>query len=152
MKSKNGGVEMEKLTGEVEAYYIKQGGTALLDVARDVYADGANRAFEDAIGIGIRNTVSALYEANVSDDKIIHLLNKYWGIPMNEAEDRLLFEKSESVIRALRHYLKMQGYSQSDVQHFMITNKAIIKIKHDRELWKMKDNPEKLFKAVQSID
>lgn len=143
---------MRKLTGEVVAYYIKQGGTALLDVARDVYAEGANRAFEDAIGIGIRNTVSALYEANVSDDKIIHLLNKYWGIPMNEAEDRLLFEKSESVIRALRHYLKMQGYSQSDIQHFMITNKAIIKIKHDRELWKMKDNPEKLFKAVQSID
>ena len=149
MKSKNGGVEMEKLTGEVVAYYIKQGGTALLDVVRDVYADGANRAFEDAIEICIGNTVSALYDANVSDDKIIHLLNKYWGIPMSESEDRLLFEKSESVIRALRHYLKMQGYSQSDIQHFMITNRAIIKIKHDRELWKMKDNPEKLFKIVQ---
>lgn len=39
---------MEKLTGEVVAYYIKQGGTALLDVVRDVYADGANRAFENA--------------------------------------------------------------------------------------------------------
>lgn len=149
MKSKNGGVEMEKLTGEVVAYYIKQGGTALLDVVRDVYADGANRAFEDAIEIGIGNTVSALYETNVSDDKIIHLLNKYWGIPMSEAEDRLLFEKSGSVIRALRHYLKMQGYFQSDIQHFMITNRAIIKIKHDRELWKMKDNPEKPFKIVQ---
>lgn len=140
---------MEKLTGEVVAYYIKQGGTALLDVVRDVYADGANRAFEDAIEIGIGNTVSALYEANVSDDKIIHLLNKYWGIPMNEAEDRLLFEKRESVIRALRHYLKMQGYSQSDIQHFMNTSRANIKIRHDRELWKMKDNPEKLFKVIQ---
>ena len=61
---------MGKLTGEVVADYIKQGGTALLDVARDVYADGTNRAFEDAIEIGIGNTVSALYEANVSDDKI----------------------------------------------------------------------------------
>lgn len=140
---------MGKLTGEVVADYIKQGGTALLDVARDVYDDGTNRAFEDAIEIGIGNTVSALYEANVSDDKIAHLLNKYWGIPMNEAEERLLFEKSESAIRALRHYLKMQGYSQSDIQHFMITSRAIIKIRHDRELWKMKDNPEKLFKAVQ---
>lgn len=140
---------MEKLTGEVVAYYIKQGGTALLDVARDVYADGANRVFGDAINIGIRNTVSALYEANVSEDKITHLLNKYWGIPMNEAEDRLLFEKSESVIRALRHYLKMQGYSQSDIKHFMFTNRESIKIKHDRELCKMKDNPEKLFKIVQ---
>ena len=140
---------MKKLTEEVVAYYIKQGGTALLDVVRNVYADGANRAFEDAINIGIRNTVSALYEANVSEDKITHLLNKYWGIPMTEAEDRLLFEKSESVIRALRHYLKMQGYSQSDIKHFMFTNRARIKIKHDRELWKMKDNPEKLFKIVQ---
>ena len=140
---------MAKLTAEVVADYIKQGGTSLLDVARDVYADGANRAFEDAIEIGIGNTVSALYEANVSDDKIAHLLNKYWGIPMNEAEDRLLYEKSDSVIRALRHYLKMQGYSQSDIQHFMITSRSIIKIRHDRELWEMKDNPEKLFKAVQ---
>lgn len=43
----------------------------------------------------------------------------------------------------------MQGYSQSDIQHFMITSKAIKKIKHNRELWKMKDNPEKLFKVVQ---
>ena len=85
---------MGKLTGEVVADYIKQGGTALLDVARDVYADGTNRAFEDAIEIGIGNTVSALYEANVSDDKIAHLLNKYWGIPMNEAEERLLFENA----------------------------------------------------------
>lgn len=143
---------MKKLTGEVVAYYIKQGGTALLDVTKDVYAEWGNLAFEDAIDIGIRNTVSVLYEANVSDDKITHLLNKYWGIPVNEAEDRLLVEKYESVIRALRHYLKMQGYSQSDIQHFMIANRAIIKIKHDRELWKMKDNPEKLFKAVQSID
>lgn len=140
---------MEKLTGEVVADYIKQGGTALLDVAREVYADGANRAFEDAIDIGIRNTVSALYEANVSDDKITHLLNKYWGIPMNEAEDRLLVEKYESVIRTLRHYLKMQGYSQSEIQHFMNTSRAKIKIRHDRELWKMKDNPEKLFNVIQ---
>lgn len=84
---------MEKLTGEFVANYIKQGGTALFDFARDAYADGVNCAFGDAIEIGIGNTVSALYEANVSDDKIAHLLNKYWGIPMNEAEDRLLFKK-----------------------------------------------------------
>lgn len=30
---------MKKLTGEVVAYYIKQGGTALLDVTKDVYAE-----------------------------------------------------------------------------------------------------------------
>lgn len=45
--------------------------------------------------------------------------------------------------------LKMQGYSQSDIQHFMNTSRANIKIRHDRELWKMKDNPEKLFKVIQ---
>ena len=60
---------MGKLTGEVVADYIKQGGTALLDVARDVYADGTNRAFEDAIEIGIGNTVSAFYDYKQSNHK-----------------------------------------------------------------------------------
>lgn len=140
---------MSKITGEMVVDYIKQGGNALLNIARDVYADEANHAFCDAIEIGITNTVEALYDANLADDQVVNLLVKHWGITMEEAENRLIFEKSQSVVRTLRHFLKMQGYSQQEIQHFMLTTKAMQKIRHDKELWKMKDNPEKLFKAVQ---
>lgn len=129
------------------------GGKALANLALEVYGESINQAGEsaylDAIEIGITNTISALYDTDTSDDEIIRVLNKFWGINKNEAEERLLYEKHNAVSRELKHYLKMQGFSSEDITRFMLSNKASAKIRHNHELLKLRRTPEKLMKEVQ---
>ena len=51
----------------------------------------------------------------------------------------------------LKRYLKMQGYSKREISEFMKSNMALIKISHNKELWELRRNPEKLMKAVQEL-
>ncbi|MCP1100899.1 hypothetical protein M2454_000108 [Aequitasia blattaphilus] len=99
--------------------------------------------------MGITNTIAALYDVGVNDEEIARVLNKFWGISSREVDERILFEMHNAAKRELRHYLKMQGYSDVDIQHFMISTKADAKISHDKDLWKLSKTPEKLFKAVK---
>jgi len=144
---------MAKITSEdVKEDFIK-GGKLVVDFAKKFYRESLNQAgniaFSEGIEIGIENTIAALYDADVDDEVIVRLLNKHWGISNDEAEERLIFEKSQAAIRELRRYLKLQGYSTAEANQFMRTNMASIKIKRDADLRKLRRNPEKLMKAVQ---
>ena len=144
---------MAKVSSEDIKDFFVEGGKLVAGVALNFYGESLNQAgdeaFSDAIEVGIGNTVAALYDADVGDDVIIRLLNKYWGIGNDEAEERLIFEKSQAAVRELKRYLKLQGYSTAEVTQFMRTSKASIKIKHGAELRKLRRNLEKLMKAVQ---
>lgn len=107
-----------------------------------------DEAYYEALEIGISNTIAALHDTNVKDEEIIRVMNKYWGIAALEVEKRLLREKGDSVVNALRYHLKMQGYNDGDIQHFMIHNKVGKKIRNNPELCKLKNSPEKLKKLV----
>ncbi len=109
----------------------------------------AEEAFLQAIEIGIENTIASLYDTNVNDDEIISALNKFWGINKNEAESRIIYEKSKATIRELEYYLKMQGWDASKINQFMKSNMVRIKIRHNNELWKLRRKPEKLMQEVQ---
>ena len=141
-----------KITKEDVLNRLKRGATNIGVLAFEIYGEIINeesqRAFSDAIEIGIENTIASLYDAGVQDDEIIRVVCEHWGIKKTEAEDRLLYEKSQSTIRSLKHYLKMQGFSKSEVQQFMLSNNVCIKVKKNRELWKLKNNPKKLMKTV----
>lgn len=133
--------------------YLETGGKIVAGLALKLYGESINQAgeaaFSDAIEIGITNTVAALYDTDVDDEEIIRVLNKYWGINRDEAEERLVFEKYQSAIRELKRYLKMQGFSAKEIHQFMLSNNASIKIKRNNELWKLRRKPEKLMKEVQ---
>ncbi|SES64766.1 hypothetical protein SAMN02910413_0275 [Pseudobutyrivibrio sp. C4] len=128
---------------------LRNGLGALREGIAEAHFERVDEAYFEAIEIGVSNTISALHDANVKDDEIIRVMNKYWGIPFAEAEDRLLIEKSESVKASLCHYLKLQGYSEQEIRRFMIHNNVGSKISNNKELWKLKNNPEKLMKAVE---
>jgi len=133
--------------------YLKEGGKFAADLAKKLYGDSINQAgeaaFSDAIETGITNTIAALYDADVGDEEIFRVLNKYWSIDRDEAEERLLFEKKQAPIRELKQYLKMQGFSKTEINNFINSNQAAIKVRHNKELWKLRRNPEKLMKEVQ---
>lgn len=146
---------MSKISSDDVKNYLAAGGKTVVNFALKLYGDSINQAgeaaFSDAIEIGITNTMAALYDADVDDDEIIRVLNKYWGINRNEAEERLVYEKSQAAIRELERYLKMQGFSAIEINQFMKANNASTKIRHNNELWKLTRKPEKLMKAIQDL-
>ena len=82
---------------------------------------------------GINNCISCLYEANVDDDKIINLLNKYWNIPYIEAKERLNSIKYDMAYDCLSEYLWNQGKGQEYWQK----NKIGKRLRNNPYLWKL---------------
>lgn len=144
---------MGKLKNEDIKEYLKEGKEILGNLFINIYGESLNRvsedAFSEAIEKGIENTIASLYDADVSDDEIIRVLNKFWGINKSEAESRIIYEKSQATIREVKHYLKMQGWSDIRIKDFMKLNRVSIKIRHNNELWKLRRRPEKLIQEVQ---
>ena len=141
-----------KLTKADVVNYLEKGIKSVGAWALNIYGESLNQAgeqaFSEAIEFEIKNTISALYDAKVNDKEICRVVSEHWGISYQEAEDRLVWEKQQATIRALKQYLKLQGYSGIDIDSFM--RKSNVRIRHEKELWKLKDAPEKLFKALQS--
>lgn len=133
---------------------VIKGGKAIGDFAIDFYGEELNRAgdeaFNQAIEIGIENTISALYDAKVGDREIIRVVKEYWGIDTVEAENRLVWEKQQATIRSLLQYLKLEGYSKKYIETF--THSVKIYIHHEKDLWKLKDNPEKLYNILKNYN
>ena len=133
---------------------LKDGGKLIGALALRIYGESLDQvgeqAFSEAIELGIENTIASLYDAKVSDKEIIRVVCEHWGISHQYAEDRLVWEKQQAAIRSLRQYLKLQGYSSLDIKEFMSESKALVRIRHEKDLWKLKDAPEKLFKTLQS--
>lgn len=141
-----------KLTKADVVNYLEKGIKSVGAWALNIYGESLNQAgeqaFSEAIEFGIENTISALYDAKVNDKEICRVVSEHWGISYQEAEDRFVWEKQQATIRALKQYLKLQGYSGIDIDSFM--RKSNVRIRHEKALWKLKDAPEKLFKALQS--
>ncbi len=144
---------MSKINSEDVKEWLAAGGKIVAGLTLKFYGDSINQAgetaFSDAIEIGISNTIAALYDADVDGEEIVRVLNKYWGINRDEAEERLVHEKKQAAIRELERFLKMRGFSAIEIKQFMKSNNALIKIKHNNELWELRRKPEKLMKAVQ---
>ena len=73
---------MSNITGDDVKNYLKKGGKFAGEIALEILGESINqagaRAFSDAIEIGIKNTIMALLDTDVSDDEIIRVLNKHW--------------------------------------------------------------------------
>lgn len=136
--------------------FLKTGREFIGNLALKFYGDTLNqageKAFSQAIEIGIENTIAALYDANVEDKVIIHVVCEHWGITVSEVEERLINEKFEAVIRELCKYLRLQGFTESEITDFIKINQVRTKIRHNTDLWKLKNNPEKLLKIIKSND
>ena len=147
---------MSNITADDVKDYLKRGGKFVGEIALDILGESINqageRAFSDAIEIGIKNTIMALLDTNVSDDEIIRVLNKYWGINQDESEKRIAFEKGAITIDELKRYLQLQGFSDNEIHQFMFSNHASIKIRYNCDLWKLRHTPDKLMKEIQDLE
>lgn len=62
--------------------FFKSGGRVLGELAIEIYGrtidQKGEQAFSEAIEIGIKNTVTALYSAKVEDKEILRVLSETW--------------------------------------------------------------------------
>lgn len=144
---------MGRLAVEKVKECIEKCGGITVDIALNIWGETIKQegeaAFAEALEIGIANTIAAMYDANNQDESIINALNKYWGITYEEAEQRLLFEKSQSTIRELERYMKLQGFTEKDIRLFFKENKVASQVRHNRELWELRRKPDKLMQRVK---
>ena len=61
-------------------------------------------------------------------------------------DKRLNFVKTNMTINALKEYLEEQWYSTNIIKEMFMEKKIGIIIRHDKKLWELRDNPEKIFK------
>lgn len=145
---------MSKINSNDVKDYFLTGGDYVIDLVRkshgEIIDQVGEEVFLNTIEVGITNTIASLYDANIEDDEIIRVLNKFWGINKYEAEDRILFEKKEATKRELRYYLKMQGYTLGQINRIM--KEASLEINHNNELWELKDRPEVLMEKLKYKD
>lgn len=144
---------MSNITSDDVKNYLRSGGKFIEEFALNILGESINeagaKAFSDAIEIGIRNTIWALLDTNVSDDEITCVLNKHWGINQNESEKRIIFEKSSLTINELKRYLRLQGLSDNEIHEFMFSNNASTKIRHNSYFWELRHTPDRLAKEIQ---
>ena len=135
---------------------LKDGVHLLGVLAMRLYGESLNQvgeeAFSDAIQQGIENTIACLYAANVDDKTIIHVVSEQWGLKISEIEDRIVWEKEKATLQALKQYLRLQGYSDLEIEQFMKASNAGIKIRHEHELLRLKEAPQKLMEAIQKSE
>ena len=127
------------------------GASCLSETIKELYDKKSVQAFNDATEIGMSNMIAAMYEAGVDDDLIIKMLSKYWGIEQQDAVQRIVFEKQNLCTRELSRYLQLQGYSESEINTLLRDQRVKIKIRHNKELLKLWNNPQKLLKDIQRI-
>ena len=147
-------VEREEKSMNAEAVrdFFISGGKIIGNLAISLYGKSLDvagkNAFSDAIEIGITNSITALYNADVKDEVILREMTAVWGISKDEAIDRLLIIKGNCAIEALKQHLRLQGWDDAEIRHFMITTHAAHTIRNNHDLWKLKNTPDKLYKAV----
>lgn len=147
---------MSNITSDDVKNYLIKGGKFIEEFALNILGESINqagaKAFSDAIEIGIKNTIWALLDANVSDDEITRVLNKHWGINQNESEKRIIFEKGSLTIDELKRYLRLQGLSDNEIHEFMFSNSAPTKIRHNSYFWELRHTPDRLVKEIQDLN
>lgn len=147
---------MGKVTSEMVKEYLSRGAEWAGDALRDAYRrnidEAEEAAFCEGIEIGISNTIKVLLEANIKDDQIIQLLNKYWGIVYDESVNRLAFEKQRMMVSELKEYMLLQAWTNEAVDDYIRENRVSMKIRRNPKLMQYKGKPDKLMKAIENID
>lgn len=106
------------------------------------------KGFNEAIYIGINNTVRCLLESSASDDKIRMLMKKYWDISAYETNKIIEYCKLDILLALLDDYLNKQGYKTQEKREIKKDKDIVNKIENNVNMyWRYRDSIEKLYKS-----
>ena len=88
-------------------------------------------------------------ESKIKDAEIVRLLQKYYGLRENEAQEQIRIERTINYpCRELESYLmSTEGLSQQEAQDYIIDHGTVDLLQQERGLWKL--SPKELLKRIE---
>lgn len=129
--------------------YLASAGSFLFDTMREAVWRHEDESVQAERLAGMSTTVAALYDAKIKDDEIIRLIQKYYGVTENEAQEMLRIEKTiEHPCRELQSYLmREEALSADEAREFVIDHGTVDMLRETHGLWKL--SPEELLNRIE---
>lgn len=118
------------------------------EVLNDLISDERIEAFDQGIEIGIENTIRALIDASVHEDKMITAIQKSWGLSREDSAQRIGSVKRKIAREDLEEYLLCKGKSKIAVNKFIWDYSVIIRLNHDESLISLWNKPGQLYEKL----
>lgn len=115
------------------------------EVLNDIISDERIEAFDQGIEIGIENTIRALIDASVHEDKMITAIQKSWGLSREDSAQKIGSVKRKIALEGLEEYLLCIGKSKFAINKFKQEYSVIIRLNHDESLISLWDKPKQLY-------
>ena len=124
-------------------------GYFLLDTTREAVLRLDDETAQQEREAGISILTAALYESKIKDAGIVRLLQKYYGIRENEAQEQIRIERTiNHPCRELESYLmSTEGFSQQEAQDYIIDHGTVDLLRQERGFWKL--SPKELLKRIE---
>ena len=129
--------------------YFAGAGYFLLDTTREAVLRHEDETVQQEREAGISILTAALYEAKIKDPEIIRLLQNYYGLRENEAQEQLRIEKTiNHPCSELESYLMSEeALSQQEAQDYIIDHGTVDLLRQESGLWKL--SPKELLRKIE---
>ena len=129
--------------------FLAGAGYFLLDTTREAVLRHDDETAQQEREAGISILTAALYESKIKDAEIVRLLQKYYGLRENEAQEQIRIERTTNYPwRELESYLmSTEGLSQQEAQDYIINHGTVDLLRQERGLWKL--SPKELLKRIE---
>ena len=99
------------------------------------------RLFDEVVDIGIRKTIYALLDADVTDPVIQRVVISNWDISQEEFSNYLICAKKEIALYLLQQHLSFQGYSPDEADRYIASHMINIQLSRNHELLRLWSYP-----------
>lgn len=129
--------------------FLAGAGYFLLDTTREAVLRHDDETAQQEREAGISILTAALYESKIKDAEIVRLLQKYYGLRENEAQEQIRIERTINYpCHELESYLMItEGLSQQEAQNYIIDHGTVDLLQQERGLWKL--SPKELLKRIE---
>jgi len=98
----------------------------------------------------IFKTIDCLLDLNIEKEKIYQVLNKYFNISYNKANEMVNFELKQLTKKSLILYMYDLGINDIEINNFIKEKRAFILINHEPKLIMLWKNPRELYNNIKS--
>lgn len=135
--------------GKKVSDYLSDAGSIMINATREAVRRHEDEVVQEDRNSGVGILTEALLEANVKDDVIIRLVQKYYGMSEKEAEEVMISERTINIpCQELETFLvRSEGYTRDEAVNF-ICNKGIPELlRENKGFWKL--SPRVLLSKVK---
>lgn len=135
--------------GRNHTNFLAGAGYFLLETTREAALRHDDETAQQEREAGILILTAALYESKIKDTEIVRLLQKYYGLRENEAQEQIRIEKTiNHPCRELESYLmSTEAFSQQEAQDYILDHGMVDLLQQERGLWKL--SPKELLKRIE---